>query len=77
MAQWADDLAAVTARLGRAVRVDGPALLGERAALAGLSRQGGTSAGGAARLVPVVDGWMALALARLDDVAALPAWLEV
>src|SRR5207245_3715730 len=32
------------------VAVDGPALLGERAALAGLSRQGATSCGGATRL---------------------------
>jgi crotonobetainyl-CoA:carnitine CoA-transferase CaiB-like acyl-CoA transferase len=77
MALWADDLATATGRLGRVVRVDGPALLGERAALAGLSRQGRASAGGATRLVPVADGWMALALARADDVAALAAWLEV
>ena len=35
------------------VAVDGPALLGERAALAGLSRQGATSCGGATRLLSV------------------------
>jgi hypothetical protein len=57
------------------VVVDGPSLLGERAALAGLSRHGPTSCGGAARLLPASDGWIAVSLARTDDVTALPAWL--
>jgi crotonobetainyl-CoA:carnitine CoA-transferase CaiB-like acyl-CoA transferase len=33
------------------------------------------SCGGGARLVPGRDGWLAVSLARPDDVAALPAWL--
>jgi hypothetical protein len=76
MAAWAAELGALTGRLGCSVEVDGPALLGERAALAGLTRRGDRSAGGATRLVRTGDGWLALALARADDVAALGAWLE-
>src|SRR5204863_2289610 len=77
MAAWAGAFAAVTGRVGRPLAVDGPALLGERAALAGLSRHGDRSPGGATRLLPAADGWLALALARPEDVGALGAWLEV
>jgi len=52
-------------------------LLGERAAALGLTRGGIRSAGRAARLVRSADGWLAVNLARLDDVDLLPAWLEV
>ena len=58
---------------GRAV-VDGLALLGERAALGHLTRQGRISCGGGSRLVRAADGWLALSLARPDDIAALAAW---
>ena len=51
------------------------ALLGERAALAGHIRAGSTSCGGSARLLPADDGWIALNLARPDDVDLVPAWL--
>jgi hypothetical protein len=47
--------------------IDGPALLGERAALMALSRHGQTSAGGGTRLIPAADGWWALNLARDAD----------
>jgi len=57
--------------------LDGPALLGERAALLGLGRRGTVSPGGACRLLPAADGWIAVALARPDDAALVPAWLEV
>lgn len=60
---------------GRVV-VDGPALLGERAAHAGLARRGSTSCGGQCRLLRAADGWIAVSLARPDDVASLDAWLE-
>jgi hypothetical protein len=50
-------------------------MLGERAALAGSSRQGSTSCGGGTRLVATADGWLALNLARPQDVELLPAWL--
>ena len=69
----AADLAAQTARWGRRVDVDGPALLGERAAITGMSRNGSISVGGSARFVRAADGWFALNLPRPEDVAALPA----
>jgi hypothetical protein len=63
--------------VGDAVVVDGPALLGERAALAGLTRQGDVSCGGSTRLLPTADGWVAVALLRPDDLELLPAWVGV
>lgn len=63
--------------LGDLAHTDGLAVLGERAACAGLTRQGDRSCGGASRLLRARDGWMALTLARDDDVVLVPAWLEV
>lgn len=66
----------------RAAALDAPverdplALLGERAAIAGLRRHGSTSCGGATRLLPARDRWMAVTLARPDDVDLVPAWLQ-
>lgn len=57
-------------------RFDAFRLLGERAAIAGLRRAGRRSAGGACRLLDTADGTIALNLARDDDSALLPAWLE-
>jgi len=51
-------------------------LLGERAALLGLQRQGAMSVGGACRLIDCADGQLALSLTRPDDWRLLPAWLE-
>lgn len=51
-------------------------LLGERAALQGLQRQGAISAGGDCRLLDCADGQLALNLPRQDDWQLLPAWLE-
>ena len=70
-----ETLARSSGELGRRVDVDVLALLGERAALAGLHRGGDVSCGGAARLLPTADGWLAVNLPRPDDVALLPAWL--
>jgi crotonobetainyl-CoA:carnitine CoA-transferase CaiB-like acyl-CoA transferase len=53
--------------------VDGAALLGERAALAGRGRNGPTSVGGACRLLPTADGWAAVSCARPDDPSLLGA----
>ena len=55
--------------------LDVPALLGERAAIFGLKRRGTISPGGSCRLLPTATGWIAVHLARPDDVALLPAWL--
>jgi crotonobetainyl-CoA:carnitine CoA-transferase CaiB-like acyl-CoA transferase len=73
MATAADDLAAHASRWGKAVVVDGPALLGERAAITGMTRNGDVSVGGAARFVASADGWVVLNLPRPEDVASLPA----
>jgi hypothetical protein len=58
-----------------ALELDGPALLGERAALAGLRRRGRVSPGGSCRLLRTAEGWIAVSLVRPDDAALLPAWL--
>ena len=54
----------------------GSQLLTERAAIAGYSRRGAISPGGSCRLLEAADGWLALNLARDEDWALLPAWLE-
>lgn len=64
----------VADRLGGALE-DPLALLGERAAHLELTRAGSTSCGGSAHLVPTGDGWIALNLARPEDLDLLPAWL--
>jgi CoA-transferase family III len=70
-------LAERSAALGRRVEVDPIALLGERAAIAGLTRQGAVSCGGGTHLLPARDGWLAVSLARADDLELLDAWLGV
>lgn len=73
----ADRIADMTSRFGRTVDLDAPALLGERAASTGFTRHGDVSCGGATRLLPAADGWIAVSLARDSDVASVPAWLGV
>lgn len=51
------------------------AVLGERAAIGELQRGGQTSCGGGTRLLATQDGWLALSLARPEDVQLIPAWL--
>jgi hypothetical protein len=58
---------------GGRVRVDGPALLAERAAFTGLGRRGAVSVGGSCRLLPTLDGLAAVSCARPDDPALLGA----
>ena len=62
--------------VGGVLRVDPLERLTERAAALGLSRRGSTSCGGASRLLRTADGWIALSLARPEDVDLVPAWLE-
>src|SRR3984957_7054246 len=57
--------------------VDPATMLAGRAAILNLTRRGRVSAGGATRMLATADGWCAVALPRADDVAALPALLEV
>lgn len=72
----ASDLCALAEQRGVAMHLDGPALLGERAACSAGARRGRISVGGSARLLCARDGWIAVNLPRPDDLAALPAWLE-
>ena len=57
--------------------VNGPDMVGARAAAAGLSRRGSTSVGGDAHLVEAADGLVCLNLARPEDLASLPALLKL
>ncbi len=57
-------------------RLDAPALLAERAAIAGLVRQGEVSAGGGARLFPTQTDHLAVNLPRDEDWRLTPAWLQ-
>jgi CoA-transferase family III len=59
------------------VEVDAATTLAGRAAILNLTRRGRVSAGGGTRMLATADGWCAVALPRADDVAALPALLEV
>ena len=77
LAQWASVVRDRSASLGVPVDVDAVALLGERAAIAGLTRHGRTSCGGTTRLVRARDGWLAVALPRPEDRELLPAWLGI
>lgn len=63
----------ITEFTGGRVRVDGPALLAERAAFTDGSRAGAVSVGGACRLLPTADGLAAVSCARPDDPALLGA----
>lgn len=60
---------------GVATGTDGAALLGERAALSRLTRGGTASCGGGTRLIECADAWLAVTLAREEDLAGLPAWI--
>jgi hypothetical protein len=66
-------LAAATEGSDHPVRVDGAALLAERAAVTGHRRRGPVSPGGACRLLPTADGWAAVSCARPDDPPLLAA----
>lgn len=62
--------------VGLATEFNAFQLLGERAAIAGYSRNGRTSPGGACHLYQTHDSVLALNLARDTDDELLPAWLE-
>ncbi|MET1036902.1 MAG: CoA transferase [Aeromicrobium sp.] len=71
-----EELAALAAVAGSSVDPRGlpdVRVLGERAAIAGLHRQGPLSCGGAFRAVPTLDGWIGLSLARGTDLDLVPA----
>lgn len=79
VAACADGVLKALAALGARLPDDcasGATLLGERAAILGLQRNGATSAGGSCRLLATRDSMLAVNLARRDDWDALPAWLD-
>ena len=67
---------ATRARTGTVPSLPGVSLLGERAAAAGLTRQGPWSCGRSFRAVATSDGWVGLSLARDADLALVPALVE-
>lgn len=68
-------LATRSGALGAPVTADPLVLLTERAAITGATRRGRVSCGGATRLLAGADGWLAVTLARPEDVDLVPAWL--
>jgi CoA-transferase family III len=67
------ELARATGVAGTEVRADPAELLTVRAALAGLTRAGRVSAGGASFLLRSSPGWCAVTLSRPEDLLAVPA----
>jgi hypothetical protein len=70
--------AAVTAlagEIGDPVRPDLRHVLAYRASLTGWRRAGSVSAGGTCRLLRAADGWLAVNLARPEDLDSVPAML--
>lgn len=66
-------IGSATANAGRPVTLSWEQVVAGRAGLLGLARRGRQSANGTARLVPAADGWLALSLARVDDIDAVGA----
>jgi hypothetical protein len=68
-----DEIEELTSLRGHPVHLSWSAALAGRADFMGLHRQGQVSANGSCRLMPTLDGWMALNLPRQDDVELVPA----
>ena len=63
------------AELAATAGAQGVGVLAERAALLGLGPASVTSCGGVTRLLRCADDWIAVSLARRDDIDSIPAWL--
>lgn len=74
-AALASAVAALSAATGSEVRLDVTHMLAGRARLQGWHRRGLISANGGCRLLQAADTWLAVNLARPDDVRSLPAVL--
>ena len=72
-----DEVVRAIRSLGETLDIDPLPLLTERAAIIGATRRGDAGCGGATRLLEASDGWVALTLARDDDVELLPAFIGV
>src|SRR5260221_10294579 len=68
-------IAEMTGRDSDPVRLDLDHVLAFRASLAGWSRRGTISANGTCRILRAADGWLAVNLARPDDLRSVPAAL--
>lgn len=77
LADLAHEIGALTARRGRRVAVEALGLTDRRDALALAPPGGQVSCNGTCRLTPAADGWVAVNLARAEDAALVPAWLEL
>ena len=68
-------IAGLTAREGDPVRLDVDHVLAFRASLNGWTRRGAISVNGTCRMLRAADGWLAVNLARPDDLRSVPAVL--
>ena len=75
LAIQAAEIAALSSRVGLGVDVLTLGVL-DRTGHLPLRPAGRTSANGACRLIRAADGWIAVNLARPEDLDLLPAWLE-
>jgi hypothetical protein len=69
----AEAIAGLTADRAQPVRLDVASLLTYRAALQGWQRRGRTSANGTCRILRADDQWLAVSLARSEDLRSVPA----
>lgn len=69
-------LRALSSRLGNESGIDAGTVLGARAGLRASSRQGRTSVAGFTRLLKARDGWVAVSLAREDDLQSVEAMFD-
>jgi hypothetical protein len=76
IARSADDIARLSARLGRQVCVD-TARVADRSDTMTLETPGEWSANRSCRLLPAADGWIAVSLPRASDAELLPAWIGI
>jgi hypothetical protein len=65
--RWSAEFEELSSEWGTRVQLDGASLPTERSALSGAVPHGQISAGGACRLLPCVDGWVAVSLPRDSD----------
>ncbi|MEY2476544.1 MAG: hypothetical protein QOG87_1859 [Actinomycetota bacterium] len=71
-----EGLLAAIRRLGKTAGIDDALpLLRHRSDITGSMRNGRTSCGGSSRLLRASDHWVAVSLARHEDVDLVPAWL--
>lgn len=73
---WAAEFERLSTAWGTRVQLDGAGLLTERSGLSGAVARGRLSAGGACRLLPCADGWIAASLPRPSDLELVAPLVE-